>query len=85
MRSVGWVPDLAGIRPALGLFIVSAGDTCNYNVLIHTSGALYVFKTVPLVFISKGSKLSRVSFLLLFIIICSYFISGFGAENINFI
>ena len=37
-----------------------------------------VFISVLLVFILNFSTLSRVSFLLLFIIICSYFISGFG-------
>ena len=43
------------------------------------------FIGVLLVFILNISTLSRVSFLLLFIIIFIYFISGFGAGDIYFI
>ena len=46
---------------------------------------LHVFISVLLVFILKVSTLFRGSFLLLFKIICSYFISVIGAGNIYFI
>ena len=59
----------------LGVHLVE----CDYNVLIHTSSTLHVFINVRLVFILrclKVSTLSRLSFLLLFIIlISSYCIS----------
>ena len=72
---VGWVPELASIRPALGRFLVSAGYTCIHNVLIHTSATLLnVYKCSTCIY-----------FFLLFIIMYSYFIFGFGAANIYFI
>ena len=72
---------LASIWPALGSLVVSAGDTCIYNVSIHTSTTWHVFISVLLVFILKVSPLSRVSLLLLFILICSYFISVLARET----
>ena len=56
-----------------------------YYVSKHTLATLHVFISVLLVFILNVSTLYRVSFLLLFIIISSYRISGFGAGNIYFI
>ena len=55
-----------------GFILASAGATCNYNVLIHTPSTLHDFISVLLLFILKVFTLYRVSFLLLFIIICSY-------------
>ena len=83
MPGVGWLPDLISIRPALGRLLFSAWDTCDYNVSmynsIHTSATVHkctcFYKcSTYIYFILAVATLSRVSFLLLYIVICFMYI-----------